>query len=271
MPINLGNLLDVAGRFGTAATKINVARGYARIEGDENAAKLAAAKREEERKAAAEEREREEDAARLQYLHAQRRVLEKQINTPAETPTLKGTGGREFPDTPEGQAAFDTWERQHNPARYRETRSSEGSSTGGITTGQARDRTYWRSVAEDLVTAAGGDVNRALAMAHENPEYKAARVAGQLSNEMFRAPAARLRMRPQAQDDPQRDAVRKATGRTPVNAMEREIENALVEGKTTTEIIAEIEADPDMSPEEKRQARSAVQLYTSSASGRFDR
>lgn len=48
------------------------------------------------------------------------------LRAPDPEPVLKGTGGREFPNTPEGQAAYLEWERTMNPGRFREPRGPQG-------------------------------------------------------------------------------------------------------------------------------------------------
>jgi hypothetical protein len=98
--------------------------------------------------------------------------------------------GREFQDTAEGVKAALAWRDQVLRVGPQRDESEE---EGGVSTGDVRARSYWRDVASDLVQASGGDVNRALAAAFADPEYRAARIAGDLTPEMFRAEAQRLR------------------------------------------------------------------------------
>lgn len=74
--------------------------------------------------------------------------------------------------------------------------------------------------------------------------------------------------------DPQKDrrsAVRSTLGKTPVTALEQEIENALINGQSPSQILSEIESDPDMSPAERRRAKTLADRYIGAAKPRFER
>jgi len=189
-----------------------------RSKGEEEARK----RREEdaERAARARERTQQEAARALEMESTQFNLDQKRNYNPATDPQVQSKlylqerepngfelDGHRFDTSAEALAYY----RQKRVAdesirdRFRPPPASRGGAGGiaggGITAGVRRERDYWARVAEDYVRGAGGDVNNALALVHRNPEHRAARLRGDLSNEMFWGARARLPARSDAVPD----------------------------------------------------------------------
>jgi hypothetical protein len=178
---------------------------------------------------------------------------------------LKGDGGREFPDTEEGRAEFDAWDRAHNPSKYRTPREPADPNVPSPTQQRASRRSQALTRIGNMAAAGAPpeQIHDAMGTYHE--------LAGAWTPDDVVAAARKPAPQPADPRKADRAAVRKATGKTPVTAFERNIEDALVGGKTVDDIVAEINQSPTMKPEEKRAAVARVRMYTAGALGRLGR
>lgn len=167
--------------------------------------------------------------------------------TPERPPVLRGAGGREFPDTPVGRAEYQAWENANRPpggslAQERLHANDERTRTHQEAEGNA---SVWAQSGRFTL----GQLSQLLRAQHNLTPGDANRIA---QRAMTDADTVGQRGR----DEAQRPFTR-ALGWDPVNDFERALVDALVEGQTPDEILAEMEA-AGQPPEAIRSARTKL-------------
>lgn len=149
---------------------------------------------------------------------------------------LEGEGGRYFPDTEEGHAAWLQWQKQaeeasRSPAQQHQNRIN-------AIREQSATRDYWADVAADLVDAHGANALNEAART-DRPELRAARESGELTPEMIRGEFNRRRAGRGGDPtrDPQTRAIHERYGE-PTTDLEAQIVQALQQGSTPEEIVS---------------------------------